>query len=202
MDTVFDVAKEQPKRPVQSVQHKSPDFGASEPKKRVLLGSEGLSDMYPQTQRSLLFDQPSSTTSDTNLTESMVLRTRSSTRIGESSSTTSETNLTDLGDLDLSDMEDDSNDDDDSQKSNDPNYEQYYEREKKKVKFIDNHVVSTIDAIGLSDPKAARLLTAVAQALGYDLDDVTVSRSTIRRRRGENRKLIAKAIKKGFKVNL
>lgn len=70
----------------------------------------------------------------------------------------------------------------------------------KKVNFITEHVVSTLDACGVTDAKGARILSAVAQALGYDLFDVVVSRSTIQRRRNENRKIIAFEAKKNFKV--
>lgn len=204
LDTVFDAAKEKTKR---SVQHNSPDFGVSEPKKKLSVVSDP-DGIFTRTRRSLQFGESSSTASETNLFESTLAHTQQSTRFGETSSTASETNLSEFADLELSDIGDDIGDDDyddnddDSEKSSDPDYEQYYMREEQKVKFINSHVVSTIDAIGLSDYKAARLLTSVAQALGYDLDDVTVSRTTIQRRRAENRKLIAEAVKKGFKVNL
>lgn len=84
---------------------------------------------------------------------------------------------------------------------NDPNYKKYYDREQKKVNFITKHVVSTIDATGISDYQAARLLTAVAQGLGNNLEDLNVSRTTIQRRRAENRILTAETIVKGYKVN-
>lgn len=92
--------------------------------------------------------------------------------------------------------------DDNSQQLNDPNFERYYEREKKKVNFITNHVVSTLDAVGISDYNATRILTAVAQGLGYQLEDLNVSRTTIQRRRAENRQYTSETIKKGYKVNL
>lgn len=94
-----------------------------------------------------------------------------------------------------------SDDDDDTKKSIDPDYENDHLNEARKVEFINNHVVSTIDAIGLSDYKAARILTAVAQALGHNLNDIVVSRNTIQRRRAENRETITDSLKKDYKVN-
>lgn len=175
LDEVFEVSKATSTKAVQSIEHSTADEGAPAPKKRFL----GSDDLYEATSES----RP---------------RTRQSS--SSSSSTTSGMSFMDLSIADLT-PSDDTNDDD-SQNSDDPNYEEYFVREKKKVEFIDNHVVSTIDAIGISDYKAARILTAVAQALGYELDDVTVSRTTIQRRRAENRTFIAEDIKKGYKVNL
>lgn len=123
--------------------------------------------------------------SSSELTESS-LRSRS-----KPTSTRSDTPMTQSSPSDI---------DDDSKKSIDPNFEKYYIREHKKVNFINNHVVSTIDAIGLSDYKAARVLTAVAQALGHDLNDLNISRATIQRRRAENRKSFTDALKKGYKA--
>lgn len=210
LDTVFDVSKEKPKRPVHTVQFGSPDVGVPESKK--MMKSASYEETFGRTRRSLPFHASSPTTSETNLSELTSPRTLRSQQFGESSSATTEsTILTDFADLELGDIDydddddddiDNKDDDDDNDEYEDPNYETYYVNEQKKVKFIDNHVVTTIDAIGLSDYKAARLLTAVAQALGFALDDVTVSRNTIQRRRAENRKLIAEAVKKEFKVNL
>lgn len=69
-----------------------------------------------------------------------------------------------------------------------------------KNRFITNHVVETIDAIGISDDQAARLLSAVAQSLGFKLDDLVVSRATIRRRREENQEKVVDTLKENFKV--
>lgn len=93
-----------------------------------------------------------------------------------------------------------SDEDDNVQMSIDPNFEGYHTREEKKVQFITDYVVSTIDAIGISDYKALRLIAAVAQALGYNLNDLNLSLSTIRRLRAANRTLIAETLKKEFKV--
>lgn len=212
LDTVFDVSKEKSKRPVYAALFGSPSD--PKPKKMVSLGSYEA--VASQTRRSLQFGASSSTTFEANLSEPTLPQTRRSQRLNESSSTTSEanlskrtfprtrsqqfgetssattetTNLTDFAELELSDIDldrADQDEDDTESDFDDPNYERYYLNEKKKVKFISNHVVTTIDAIGLSDYKAARLLTAEAQALGFALTDITVSRTTIQRRRAENR---------------
>lgn len=60
--------------------------------------------------------------------------------------------------------------------------------------------METIDAIGISDRQAVRLLTAAAQALGHRLDDLVISRNTIWRIRKENRKNIGEALKQNFEV--
>lgn len=72
---------------------------------------------------------------------------------------------------------------------------------KKKKRFINEHVVDTIDAIGLADRPAVRLISAVVQSLGFKLKEVVVSRTTIQRHRIINREKTAKAIKESFKVN-
>lgn len=72
---------------------------------------------------------------------------------------------------------------------------------KKKNRFINEHVVTTLDGIGLTDRQAVRIISAVAQALGFDLDELVISRQTIRRIRIKNRETIAKRVKEQFKVN-
>lgn len=101
----------------------------------------------------------------------------------------------------ISSGESSDNKEDDDYDDEDPQFKAIMKRDGSKVEFITNHVVSTIDALGMSDYKAARLLMAVAQSLGYELNDLNVSRSTIRRRRVENRKLVAETVKLNFKVN-
>lgn len=91
-----------------------------------------------------------------------------------------------------------SSDEKNDDKKFDPEY--LLRREEKKLDFITNHVVSTVDAVDVSDYAAARVLTAVAQGLGFELKDLTVSRSTIRRRRRENERNTATTIKTNFKV--
>lgn len=71
----------------------------------------------------------------------------------------------------------------------------------KKKHFIDGDLVTKLDALGLSDYQAVRVISAVAQALGFSIDDLVLSRSTIRRVRKENREKVAKQIKETFTVN-
>lgn len=97
-------------------------------------------------------------------------------------------------------MKESSPSEDDSKSESDYDYEENVRRSKPRVDFITSEVVSTIDAVGVSDYAAARILMAVSQALGYELNDLNVSRSTIRRRRIENRKVIAASVKSNFKV--
>lgn len=72
---------------------------------------------------------------------------------------------------------------------------------KKKKRFINSHLVSTLDATGVSDRQAVRIISAVVQALEYKLNDLVISRSTIRRIRIANREKIAQNMKKSFEVN-
>lgn len=67
-------------------------------------------------------------------------------------------------------------------------------------RLLNSHVVETIDAIGISDRQAMRLLSAAAQALGHKLEDLVISASTIRRVRAENRKKSHEAMKLNFEV--
>lgn len=54
-------------------------------------------------------------------------------------------------------------------------------KRKKKIDFIDERVVAALDACGISDPKAMHIISAVAIALGFDLNDLIISRSTLSR---------------------
>lgn len=73
-------------------------------------------------------------------------------------------------------------------------------KKKKKIDFIDERVVAALDACGISDPKAMHIISAVAIALGFDLNDLIISRSTLGRHRKKERKDIAAKIKENFKV--
>lgn len=73
-------------------------------------------------------------------------------------------------------------------------------KRKKKIDFIDERVVAALDACGISDPKAMHIISAVAIALGFDLNDLIISRSTLSRHRKKERKDLAAKIKDNFKV--
>lgn len=79
----------------------------------------------------------------------------------------------------------------------------YYEKKttkSSKWSFIDEKLVAKLDALGLSDYQAVRVICDVAQALGHSLDDLYISRSTIRRLRKKYRKKAALKIKNTFSV--
>lgn len=71
----------------------------------------------------------------------------------------------------------------------------------KKWDFINGELVDTLDGIGLSDVKSIMVIKAVALALGHNLNDLIISRSTIRRARMKNRKETAERIKDNFTVS-
>lgn len=75
-------------------------------------------------------------------------------------------------------------------------------QKKKKRRFINEHLVDTLDGTGVSDRQGVRIITAVVQALDFKLDELVISRSTLRRKRIENREKTAQTIKNTFKVNL
>lgn len=70
----------------------------------------------------------------------------------------------------------------------------------KKRRFINQHLVETLDGTGVSDRQGVRIITAVVQALDFKLNELVISRSTLRRKRIENRVQTAETIKKTFKV--
>lgn len=61
--------------------------------------------------------------------------------------------------------------------------------------------MSTLDAMGISDRQAVRIISAVVQALGFKLIDLVISRSTIQRLRIVNRESTAQIVKENFEVN-
>lgn len=71
----------------------------------------------------------------------------------------------------------------------------------KKRRFINDHLVNTLDGTGVSDRQAVRIISAVVQALGIKLNNLVISRSTIQRFRNKNREKQAKIIEENFKVN-
>lgn len=82
--------------------------------------------------------------------------------------------------------------------------EEYVERKRRKTKkihILDGDLVTKLDALGLSDYQAVRVISEVCQALGQSLDDIVLSYSTIRRARKESRLKNAEKIKSNFSVN-
>lgn len=59
-------------------------------------------------------------------------------------------------------------------------------------------VVATLDRVNVSDRQAMFIVGSVAKALGTELDNVPLSRSTIRRKRNEKRETIAELDKASF----
>lgn len=68
------------------------------------------------------------------------------------------------------------------------------------MKFIDDHLVSTLDLTGLSSRQGVRVIAAVAQALGHPLNTLSISRRTIDRIRKQNRTKSMEKIKGEFSV--
>ena len=59
-------------------------------------------------------------------------------------------------------------------------------------------VASTLDRINLSDQKFAMLAAAIAKANGQDIENVSLSRSTIRRKRNIHRSNIDNHVRNTF----
>lgn len=70
----------------------------------------------------------------------------------------------------------------------------------KKLDFINENIVTTCDGVGLTSWQAIKIISAVAQGLGHDLNKLKISHSTLYRRRKKSRKQIAKRIKDRFKA--
>lgn len=70
----------------------------------------------------------------------------------------------------------------------------------KKVQFIDSRLLSTLDAQQISDRKAVRVIIAAARALGHDVNNLVINRTTLRRLRKENREKVARAVKEDIRV--
>lgn len=67
--------------------------------------------------------------------------------------------------------------------------------------FLNDHILATVDGIGMTDRQAMRLISAVVQSLGFRLENLVLSRSTIRRKHIDYREKNAKIIKNQFKVH-
>lgn len=70
----------------------------------------------------------------------------------------------------------------------------------KKIKFMTPDVVSAMDRANISSRHATHLFCAFASALGYNLNDISVSHSTIHRHRIEIRKQISDDLKIELRV--
>lgn len=75
-------------------------------------------------------------------------------------------------------------------------------RDAKKLKFFDTRLLSTLDAQQISDRKAIHVIIAAAKALGHSIDDLTISRTTLRKLREKNRAEVALTVKNKIKVNI
>lgn len=164
------------------------EVSKSAPKRKVQADQSESPDSAPESKKSLVVSDPEQLIESTS---TYGLRQRTSQPEASKS-------MLDLSTFGVS--ESSPSEHDNTPNLADPDYKEYYRREKKKVDFITKHVVSTIDATGLSDYQAARILTAVAQGLGHSLEDLNVSRTTNQRRRAENRILTAETTMKEYKV--
>lgn len=73
---------------------------------------------------------------------------------------------------------------------------------KKSHHFINDRLVAALDACKLSDPDAMHVITATAIALGFDPNNLVLSRSTLKRYRSENRKKQTSIQKNRFNASL
>lgn len=74
------------------------------------------------------------------------------------------------------------------------------QKKEKKLDFINERIVSALDAAQISDYKAMHIISAVAEALGHSLDDLIISRATLNRHRKNNRASTANQIQNTFEV--
>lgn len=73
-------------------------------------------------------------------------------------------------------------------------------KKKKKINFINERIVAALDAAQVSDYKAMHIIIAIAEALGHNVNDLNISRSTISRFRKKNREITANRVKENFTV--
>lgn len=71
-----------------------------------------------------------------------------------------------------------------------------------KMNVLNKRVLSVLDARKISDNDAVHVISAVMIALGYSIDELNLSRSTLSRARTKNRKNIANETKISFKVKI
>ncbi|XP_076298843.1 uncharacterized protein LOC143217957 [Lasioglossum baleicum] len=65
--------------------------------------------------------------------------------------------------------------------------------------FITDKLVATLDKCKVSDRDAVRIITATAQALNHDVDDLIINRTSIRHQRTNIRKKLAEKYRVAFK---
>lgn len=73
-------------------------------------------------------------------------------------------------------------------------------KKKRKVDFINERIVAALDAAKVSDYRATHIISAIAEALGHNINDLNISRSTLNTHRKKNRKTTANRIKENFSV--
>lgn len=67
-----------------------------------------------------------------------------------------------------------------------------------KINFITPRLVSALDNAKVSDGMAIHIITAAADALGHNVEDLIINRSTIHRIRQKNRREESKTIQDDF----
>lgn len=73
-------------------------------------------------------------------------------------------------------------------------------KKKKKINFINERVVAALDAASVSDYKAMHIIIAIAEALGHNVNNLNISRSTISLFRKNNRETTTNRAKENFTV--
>lgn len=70
----------------------------------------------------------------------------------------------------------------------------------KKIKVMTPEVVGALNRSGLTPGKAVPIIAAVAKALGHDLNDISVSKSTVKRTKKIVGQKIAKELKNSLRI--
>lgn len=70
-----------------------------------------------------------------------------------------------------------------------------------KTNFFTPRLLSTLDKWKITDGAAVHILSATADALGYDIEDLILNRSSIRRMRQKHRATTAQNIAANFDVS-
>lgn len=76
------------------------------------------------------------------------------------------------------------------------------EKTRGKINFITPRLVSALDNAKISDGMAIHILTAAAEALGHNVNDLIINRSTIRRVRQQIRREESEKIQNDFASNV
>lgn len=69
-----------------------------------------------------------------------------------------------------------------------------------KTTFINSRLVFALDRCKITDRSAVHVIVAVAESLGFCVNDLVINRTTIQRFRESNRSEIAKEVKDKFKA--